>query len=217
MSKIFPFALVTITLLFGCAKIACDPAPTPPAFIQSADLMEDAMVISYYPDLNLGYTPKLYIQAWTYNQANVRVTGFLKFDYSSLRNAKVSKAKLTLFADTTSFWDGSPAPQYGHYVSNKSIKIQIKRVNESWSESTIAHGNKPTSVNANMVSSLAPASNSQSYTFDVTEIVKDQINLGNNGFEISLSSYAPYERYAFYSREGIHPQLRPKIEFEYKK
>ncbi|GAL86966.1 hypothetical protein SCE1572_01455 [Sporocytophaga myxococcoides] len=215
MTKIFTFALVAIILLSGCSKKNEDPKP--PSVIQSSDLMEDAMVSSYSPTENYGTSTKLYTSSWSYSKTGVKISGFLKFNYSSLKNAKISSAKLTLFADTTSFWDGSPAPQYGHFVMNKSNLIQIRRVSESWSESSIVYNNKPASETDNMVSSLAPTSNSQSYTFDVTEIVKDQINLGNNGFEISLSNYTPYERYAFYSREGIYPHLRPRIEFEFQK
>lgn len=180
----------------------------------SGSLVEDAFLATFFPNINYGNDFKNYCTQWTYT--GIPGTGFfvIKFDYSKLdKHKKLISAKLTLYADTSNIFTGSPLPNKAHYGTN--LDWSIKRITTNWDESLVAYATKPLTTNVRSVIVGNPASLTSSYfNIDITDLVKDQIITNNYGFEIKLVSEVPYKRLAFYSSNSPNIEFRPKLEIE---
>ncbi len=226
------FFVVFFIVCFSCAKKDC-PSPianekstllsytntivssSSGVVIQNPSLIKDAYLAEYYPDNNYGINSKIFCSAWTYSGTPAIVLFLLKFDYSLLPvGVDVKSAKITLYADTSNIYIGSPNPDKGHYGSN--LNWSIKRVVKDWDELNVTYNTKPICTEYNKIEVSSPELNTtSSKDIDVTELVKDQLNTKNYGFEISLNNNSPYKRLAFYASDSPHLTLIPKLVIEY--
>ena len=183
--------------------------------IDGGRLTEDAFISIYYPNINYGLDFKNYCTAWTYSGVPAEGFFLLKFKFEDLvTNQKIISARLTLFADTSNVFSGSPMPDRSHYGVN--LDLVIKNMNSSWDESLITFNNKPSTSNLNVMRIGAPLSlTSSCVDIDVTKLVQSQKETGNFGFEIRLENPIIYKRVAFYSKDSPNASFRPKLEIVY--
>lgn len=184
--------------------------------LQNSASTSDAYLAEFYPNNNYGLNTKLFCSAWTYSGTPAKVLYLIRFDYSNVPEGKtIISAKLSLYADTTNVYTGSPAPDKGHYGAN--LNWSIKRIENLWSESIVTFNNRPTSSIVNQVKLNTPLNNTSSFIdINVTDLVKDQLHTQNYGFEISLDDAIPYKRLAFYSSDSPYLNSIPVIRIEYK-
>lgn len=180
------------------------------------DDTKDAFLASYYPNVNYGLDFKNYCSAWTVGGVPTKGLFLLKFNYDLIpKGVNIISAKLTLIADTSNVFIGSPSPMKAHYGSN--LNFSIRRVEAYWDESTVTFASKPLSSNIHKITLDSPPTLTSSYIdIDVSELVKDQIATNNYGFEVSLESDTPYSRLAFYSSNSPYISFRPRLIISYK-
>jgi len=158
----------------------------------------------------------------TYKDNNRRT--YLKFDLSSLENARIYEARLVVYANISRFphtWGGktgySPVP----------MLIEVMRVdNDNWSEDAISWANNPSYGDA-LVNEDKPSESTWEisydedvgvwYTFNVSSYVKGQ--RADNDDLISLCLKAPKEnstlkRYAWF-RSKESASYRPCLQITY--
>jgi len=183
--------------------------------LQSRALTKDACIGDYYPNINYGLLNQNYCTAWTYGNTEANGVFFLRFDYNSIpKGARIHSAKISLYADTTNVFVGSPFPSTGHYGVN--LSFLIRRVETQWDEILMTYSTRPLISNYNQVIVDGPNSLASScLDIDVTELVKDQITTHNYGFEISLLNYVRYKRLAFYSSNYPNSLVIPKMVIVY--
>jgi len=157
--------LIYVGLLLAicsCKKPHCpEPLPTSDSIsvptshvitLQPGSEGKDAFLFTLNPTTNYGYKTYFEAKAWTTNGINTEEKGIIQFDYSSIpAGAKITKATLTLFADTATF-TGS----IGHSQLSGSNDWTLKRVVQSWDESTVTWNNQPTTDLTNVLQLTRP-------------------------------------------------------------
>jgi hypothetical protein len=147
-------------------------------------------------DVSEGLYPReLGAEAWTINGTQVDVRSVFKFDLSSLSNTNIGKAQLSLFSNPTPYTANLSTPNYG-----STNQFYIMRVNDSWDPNTTTWATQPSVDSTDEI--LIPQTNASSLdlpNIDVTQLVKDMIANGNNGFEIRLQNESIYNSRIFCS------------------
>ena len=170
----------------------------------------DSYIANYSTDTvgNYGTATSLYTSAWTYSGSDVEIYAMIRFDYSSLpTNAIIKSAFLTLYADTT---DVLPVNN-GHYGNGVDSSV-ISNITSTWSELGVTWDNRPSSTALNQVKIKPTITSNDSLYIDVTNLVKDQLNTTNYGFQLALLDFTPYQRLYFYSSdEPTYINLIPKL------
>jgi len=145
-------------------------AITTVTFQPDAACGEDALVASLSPENNYGNHHDFIACAWT-NQGNPSNTrALVKFDLATLpANATIISATLELFH--------YPSPyNTGHSNLTGPADCWLQRIIQPWSESTVTWSNQPSCSMTNMVNVLAPFTNTQNYSLNVTALVQDMMN-----------------------------------------
>ena len=141
------------------------------------------------------YPPELGAEAWTINGNPVDVRSLFKFDLSTLSNTNIGKAQLSLYSNPTPGTANLTTPNYGN-----TNQFYILRVSDSWDPTTTTWATQPGVDTTHSV--LIPQTNSSSLdlpNIDVTQLVKDMLSNGNNGFEIRLQNEQIYNSRIFCS------------------
>lgn len=132
-----------------------------------------------------------------------------KFDLSQIPEcATIISAKLDLFAL------GPIGTLNGHSIGNNSA--EIRRVNESWNLFSVTWNNQPSSSTLNQV--LLPPSTTSTEDYlgiDVTDLVIDMVNLGDNGFLIKQVIESPTRVLLFCSQDYANSEKHPVLKIEY--
>ena len=88
----------------------------------------------------------------------------------------------------------------------------LRRVTESWDESTITWNDQPATTTTNQVSLDAPLSGSDDFTdINVTPIINDMLNEGNYGFLLRLQTEYKYRHVIFASSDYAYAADRPML------
>lgn len=231
--------LLTIICLIACAKPICpEPVsvttpiivpiittptvdtttPKPQRYVvtlQPGSEGKDVVINTNDPTLNYPSRTFLHARAWTSNGNEFVEKGIIQFDYSPIpAGAVITKATLTLFADTT-----IDIGSVGHSQLSGSNDWVLKRVTQAWDEFTVTWNTEPTTDLNNVIQCAASTSPSQAYHIDVTSWVADEIALPTSyyGFLMQLNNNTPYRAIAFCSSDHQFPSLRPKMVIEYTK
>lgn len=202
--------VVLVITLTSCKEHEC-PLPQ---IILSGESLPDAQVNSFDPAVLSGPGgAKLGATAWTYGGIFGAIRSFVNFDLSSVpANAEIVSAFITLNADTTN-------PPHGHSQLTGPNSWKIKRVTSAWGEYTTSWYSRPSYDNVNAVSMPASTGASQTYTADITRLVKDQFAHPTQyyGIMLQLDTESVYRGVFFCSRE--HPYastLAPKVVIKYR-
>jgi hypothetical protein len=164
----------------------------------------DNLGVSQYP-LELG------AEAWTINGTPVNVRSIFQFDLASLSNTNIASAKLTLYSNPTPYTANLSTPNYG-----TSNAFYIQRVNSSWDPIGQSWSTQPSVDTTDEV--LIPQTNLSSLDItnvDVTQLVKNMIASGNDGFEIRLQNEVTYNSRIFCSSSYSDSTKRPQLVITY--
>ena len=201
--------LVTISLTFFISIII--KAQSNEIVLQPGAEGKDAILSGNSPDANNGNHINNYAIAWTYSGTPMYLRAIFEFDLSSIpTNAYITEVKLSLFYVPTSYGAGE------HCSEDGPNECFISRVIEPWDESTVTWNNQPSVSDENQV--LLPASThvEQDYkNIDVTGLVQDMFDNGNNGFLLKLKNESHYRRLTFGSSDCEDETKRPKLVIKY--
>ncbi len=182
--------------------------------LQGAQIIHSE-VHSIAPSTNYATSGRLAVWSITNNNVPDTAHSFLKFDYSSVPSGiTVNSAVLTLYADTSQVEVG----QKGYTVLSGPNNWFIAPVATTWQATTINWNNAPGYYSANTINVPASASPFQTYTIDLTSLVKNELSQGpaNFGIIMELVTESKWRGLAFYSPEGP-AGLRPTLVITYQK
>jgi hypothetical protein len=141
------------------------------------------------------YPRELGAETWTINSIQVEVRAVFKFDLSQLSNTNIGKAQLSLYSEPTPLTANLTTPNYG-----PTNQFYIQRVNSSWDPANTTWATQPTVDTTDEI--LIPQTNLSTLdlpNIDVTQLVKNMLTNGNNGFEIRLQDEVIYNSRIFCS------------------
>ena len=227
--------VVFVIILLSCSKARC-PTPvvqtsstailpiTDTAFIVTlqpgaADGL-DVKVTSLAPTENSASFNYLAIETWTVaGETNIART-LIDFDYSSIPSgATIIKAVLTLYADTTDDLSGGVYPPGHQQHGGGGNSCKLNRITSPWNKQTVTWQTMPTIEDSASILLPASTSDSEPYSIDVSNYVKDQLASPGlyYGFLIRLVTEQVYNGLFFYSSQDSHTALHPKMVIEYVK
>lgn len=157
---------------------------------------------------------QLSIVSWTHGGAPENARSFIKFDLSGIpSNATLLSAKLSLYA--------IPVPGSGNFTDahfGTANAFSIKRITSTLNMSQINWNNQPTTTTDNQVIIPQSTSSHQDNTdIDVTNLVKDMLTNGNNGFFMQLLDEDIYNCRQYCSSYYTDLAKRPKLVLQYRK
>jgi hypothetical protein len=188
------------------------PCPQSTLTISPANNPYEGLIIDYYPTSFVNPHPQVLIEAWTNGGAPFTVRSMLKFDYSGLpNNAVIDSAWLYLYAD--------PAPLNGnltHAMFGTSNACIIERITSNWPLPTPFSWSTPPQTTA-VNQAIIPQSNSafENSVVNVTNLVKDMVQYGNNGFYIRLINEVTYNSRQYLSSTYADLTKRPRLVIKY--
>jgi hypothetical protein len=148
------------------------------------------------------------IAAWTNggNPQNRRVC--IKFDYSILpAGAVVDSARLYLTS--------MPNPQNGNFIDAQFGATNagyLQRITSAWTTpGQFSWLNQPATTAVNQVILPQSTSSNESSVLDVTQLVKDMLTNGNNGFFMRLQTEVTYNIRQYASSKYSDATKRPKL------
>jgi hypothetical protein len=148
------------------------------------------------------------MQAWTAFGNPLTSQQILKFDYSAIPpGATVDSAKLFLYSVDNPAGGNTVDAQYG---SNNAC--QIKRITSTWSlPCPYSWNNPPTVTSTNQALIPQSITSNDNSIINVTELVKDMIINGNNGFLIKLQTEVTYNIRQYTSSYNANTAEHPKL------
>lgn len=169
----------------------------------------EQIMYSLYPTVSSSPYPNILMTAWTSGGSPYNVRTCLKFDVSNISSsAVIDSAFLYLYAD--------PAPQNGNQVdahSGPANACYIQRITSAWNlPAYFTWSNQPAVTTVNQA--IIPQSNSafEDSKINMTNLVQDIMQYGNNGFFIRLQNEAIYNvRQYVSSSDASFPEKRPKL------
>ncbi len=221
MKTAFTFSAAILTLIsfftiqtFTSCKKENETAKT--ATLQPSNSSTEGYVNSYvdYAQSNANGVIQLSIASWTHGGSPEDARAFIKFDLSSIpSNAKLISAKLSLFA--------IPVPGSGNFVDahfGSANSFTIKRITSALNMAQINWSNQPVATAQDQVIVPQSTSTHQDNTeIDVTNLVKEMLISGNNGFFMQLEDEEIYNIRQYCSSYHPDASKHPKLVLEYKK
>ena len=186
------------------------------ATLQPTNNSTEGYVNSYvdYAHSNANGVIQLSIASWTHGGAPENARAFIKFDLSSISsNATLISAKLSLFA--------IPVPGSGNFVDahfGSQNSFSIRRITSALNMPQINWSNQPvTTAQDQVIVPQSTSSHQDNTELDVTNLVKEMLKSGNNGFFMQLTDEDIYNIRQYCS--SFHPDAskHPKLVLEYKK
>jgi len=187
-------------LLSGQTTIVLQPGPSDG---------DDAIVSQTRPTQTHGDYQDFLAQAWTFQGTPGITRSVIRFDLSSIpAGATILNADLSLYYAVDS-------PNEGHTGDNAAF---LRRITSEWEENTLTWNNQPSYSTQNEVYLPESSSTNQDYeNINVTAMMKDIFDnpSDNNGMIFMLENEQIFTSMLFYSNDGPHPALRPKLEITY--
>ena len=177
--------------------------------LQPGSSGKDAMVVGHptYANTNYGSLTQHQIQYWTISGSTMTKRNYLEFDLSSIpENAIVLSADLTLYG------------QSFQTILSGSNALYIRKVTESWDESTLTWNNKPASTSTGQISVAHAGNSTADDVFDVTDHVQEFVSrpCNNFGWEFRLQNETTlYSKRFYYSSDYTVASKRPKLVVDY--
>lgn len=157
-------------------------------------------------------TASVLIQAWTNNGSAYYIRQCLKFDFGSIpAGAIIDSAKLYLYADSFPINGNQVDAMFG-----SGNVCTIQRITSNWTLPTPFSWNNPPAVTT-MNQAILPQSNSafENSVVNVTQLVADMHNFGNNGFFIRLQTEQIYNSRQYVNSQNANAARRPKLVISY--
>ena len=151
---------------------------------------------------------EMLVHAWTDQGVPVFARSYIEFDLSGMTRRQLVSARLVLSNNPDGTFEGQHQPWSG------PNRAYLRRVVTPWSEAGLSWNNQPAYTDLHQV--LLPASEDahQSYDIDVTELVRDMLEVYPNrshGFVLLLEDEQPYRALVFATSDHPDPALRPKL------
>jgi hypothetical protein len=151
---------------------------------------------------------QLPIATWTSGGTPGSIRVLLRFDYTTLpAGAIIDSARLYLYAD--------PTPLNGNLVDahfGPANAFSIQRITSNWAlPTTFSWNNPPVVATANQVTIPQSTSSFQDCVADVTQLVKDQVANGNNGFMMKLVAENYYNSRQYISSKNTDVAKHPRL------
>ena len=170
-----------------------------------------------YPDganNNYGASELICCYAWTGGGQPKGGRGLIEFDLSFLTSAEsIVEAKISLYHY------GGTTQHGGGLASRYSLSsFYLRRVTEPWEAETVTWNTQPAATPVNQVAIGAPSTGTSNFEeIDVTQLVKDMIQYGNNGFQLIIQNESPYKSVYIGTSENTYDDgaNRPKLEITY--
>jgi len=233
MNKKHIFFIIIVVICFACSKAKC-PTPNQSATTkvvvdtvividsvvteQIAVSIRSAVVNSLQPTTNYGNVSFITAEAWTQSGSTRIQRTLIDFDYSSIPSgAKVTKALLTLYANTTLNYSAGSIVGNGHSQLSGSNSWSLSQITSTWDQQTVTWDTTPT-VDNTTIELPASTSNSENYTIDITTFVKAEIANPTlyYGLFMKLDDEQYYRSVYFYSPyDTNYPTLHPTLVINY--
>lgn len=180
--------------------------------LQPSNNPTEASVYSDVPNGTGVGTPQIVVGAWTVNGNPVYHRLYLKFDYSAIpAGSTILSAKLSLYAN--------PNPLAGNFIDanyGTENSFTIQRTTSAWNPANISWNNQPTTTSTNQLTIPNSTSSFQnSIDIDVTQLVKDMQQNGNNGFGMRLVTESYYNIRQYVSSYNTDVTKHPKLVIQY--
>lgn len=163
---------------------------------------------SYNASTLAGNGTQIAMQAWTAFGNPLTSQEILKFDYAAIPSgAVVDSAVLFLYSADNPAGGNTVDAQYGN-----SNACYIKRITSTWSlPCPYSWNNPPTVTSVNQAVIPQSVTSNDNSVINVTELVKDMITNGNNGFLIKLQTEVTYNIRQFTSSFNPNTAEHPKL------
>lgn len=168
-------------------------------------------------NLSLPNDDNLIANAWTTGGAPITQRTVFQMPLPVLpSNATFVSATLYLYANTTTTHpqghSSYPTAPYG--TTNEGW---LQRITTPWSTSGLNWTGRPSATNTHVVSLPASTSQTQNYTINVSQMVKDMLDSPSRsfGFMLSLQNENTYRSLIFASCHHADSNLRPKLIINY--
>jgi hypothetical protein len=200
------------TLTWCNGKPQWGPCITSPLTIKPANNQYEGIISNFFPTGWQSNGAQMLIVSWTNGGAPVDIRELVRFDYSTLPvGAIIDSARLYIYAD--------PAPLNGNLVDahfGPTNAFYIQRITSNWTLPTpFTWNNPPTATSTNQIVIPQSTSSFQDCVADVTQLVKDQIANGNNGFLMRLLIEQTYNSRQYLSSKSTDANKHPKIVIYY--
>jgi hypothetical protein len=185
---------------------ACDPG----VVTLSVDAPFLGMIDSYYPTY---FHPtvssgQMDIEAWTHGGSPQNRRALIKFDFSAIPpGVTIDSARLYLY--TTANPDNGNQVDANFGAANSGW---IERITSSWTiENQYYWNNPPTVTTTNRVAIPQSTSSTSNVEIVITNLVRDALTSGNNGFQMRLQVEATYNIRQWGSHANPDLARRPKL------
>jgi hypothetical protein len=188
------------------------PCIASPLTIKPVNNQYEGIISNFFPSSWQTSNTQMLILSWTSGGQPVDIRELIRFDYSTLPlGAIIDSAKLYMYGD--------PAPLNGNLVDahfGPTNSFYIQRITSNWTLPTpFTWNNPPAASTTNQVVIPQSTSSFQDCVADVTQLVKDQISFGNNGFLMRLLNEIPYNSRQYLSSKSSDPNKHPRIVIYY--
>ncbi len=157
---------------------------------------------------NYGSYTEMLVHAWSDQGTAVYARSYIAFDLASVQRTDLLSATLTLYNNPDGTFDGK------HQQLSGPNRAWIRRVITPWEEDKLTWHDQPAYTEHHQVLIPASVDGHQSYTIDVTELVRDMLTDfrdSSQGFVIILEEETPYRALVFATSDhqdaARHPQL----------
>jgi hypothetical protein len=168
----------------------------------------EGQISNFFPAVFQPGADQLTAIQWTSGGNPVTLRSLLKFDYTGVpAGITIDSARLLLFADLN--------PVNGNLVDahfGPTNSFTIKRITSVWTTPSQFTWNSPPAV-TNTNQAIVPQSTSsfQDAVINVTDMVQDQLNNGNNGFLLNLVTEVQFNSRQYSSSKEPNLTRIPRI------
>ena len=179
------------------------------AIIQPANNIYEGHIDSYSVGSFSNGDTQFDITAWTAYNSEENQRTCLKLDFTGVSSTSIiDSAILYLYAATKPHGGNSIDANFG--TANAGY---IQRITNVWPASNPSYSwnNQPTTTTVNQVVIPQSTSSSSNTVLNITELVKDMQQFGNNGFFMKLQIEQTYNIQQYASSFNTDPSLHPKL------
>ena len=151
---------------------------------------------------NQGLNNVIRSEAWDWVGRDDTIRGLVRFDFTGFGNPVILEARMNLYYFSN--------PNFTQQVGQN--QLLIRRITQNWVEDQVNWANQPATTNQNEVELPAAATATQDYlNIDVTDLIKDMVAHGNEGFMLQMKTESPFRGLTFASSEHVNSQLHPEL------
>jgi hypothetical protein len=186
--------------------------------VSSPDLVQDARIMEWYPDQNVGNDGALQVQP-----PSGAIHTLIWWDLSTFSEMEVQSARLSFYA----FYRTHDAGAWAFDVSAYAVRAPWAEGSVTWNQASqgVPWGQPGCNQlgvdrDAASVDSVRFTQNSPVYAWyewDITPLVQAWIDAPEENHGLLLLASGDRVRYDFWSSEGSSPSLRPKLIIDYVK